>query len=267
MRYFRGINTNDHSDYPEIEEEFNKLEKLCRRAEGVKQPPFFSLLKAPEVYKPLLFMFGFFFLQQYSGIFVVITYAVQISVDAGVTIDPVLCAIFVGIARVVTTLLMGPMLDKFGRRPMSIFSVVGMTICMFLLSGNTWFNWNIKQLPVVCIILYIITSTLGLMTLPFSMNSEVFPQKARGPASGLAVCFGFIMAFSIIKLYPSMVHHMGHENVFGFYGAVSLIALVYIYFLMPETKGKTLAEIEDYYKYGKHHKRDVEMKEMFVTNR
>lgn len=265
LRYFRGINKNDRSVYPQIEEEFSKLEKLCLRGEGVKRPPFLSLLKLPEVYKPLMFMFGFFLLQQFSGIFVVITYAVQISQEAGVTIDPVLCAVFVGVARVITTLIMGPMLDKLGRRPLTLFSGIGMTTCMFLLAGNSWFDWNLTQLPVVCIILYIITSTLGFMTLPFSMNSEIFPQKARGPASGISVCFGFLMGFTVIKLYPSMVDNFGKDNLFGFYGGVSLVALVYVYFLMPETKGKTLQEIEEYFKYGKNYKPDIEMKAIFIA--
>jgi len=270
LRFFRGLKKSDQYCYEEIETEFSRMEKSALNPIGQKKKKFRKMLKQPEVWKPLLIMIGFFGCQQFSGIFVVIVYAVQFSIEAGVKIDPVLCAMMVGLTRMLTTFLVGYILDKWGRRPPALCSGVGMSICMMLLAGCTWFPElkNVPYLPVGCIVMYIFTSTLGLMTLPFSMISEVYPQKVRGQCAGITICFGYLMSFAVINRYPYMVEEMGKENVFAFYGVASLLAVVFIYFFLPETKGKSLHEIEEYFMYGKNGKpaetTEVEMKEIFV---
>ncbi|XP_055374299.1 facilitated trehalose transporter Tret1-2 homolog [Condylostylus longicornis] len=269
-RYFRGLKKTDNYCYEEIDIEFSRMEKAALNPIGQKKKKFVKMLRKPEVWKPLLIMIGFFGCQQFSGIFVVIVYAVQFSIEAGVNIDPVLCAMMVGLTRMVTTFLVGYLLDKWGRRPPALMSGFGMAICMMLLAGCTWFPAlaDVPYLPVGCIVMYIFTSTLGLMTLPFSMISEVYPQKVRGQCAGITICFGYLMSFIIINRYPFMVENMGKENVFAFYGVVSLLAILFIYFFLPETKGKSLHEIEEYFIYGKSGKpaepTEVEMKEIFV---
>lgn len=265
LRYFRGARKNDKLLEEQIENEFYALKQSCQKLRGVKKPSFFKILKEPEAYKPLLIMIMFFAFQQFSGVFVVIVYAVQISVEAGVSIDPILCAIFIGLARLITTLLMSPVIDKLGRRPLAFSSGFGMAVCMFALASNTWFPEIMSQipfLPVVCINGFIVASTLGLMTLPFAMTAEIFPQKIKGPATGLALSSGVLMCFINIKLYTIMVESWGKQNMFAFYGVMSLLSIVGLYVFLPETKGKTLQEIEDNFKYGKNgNPKEVEMKE------
>lgn len=266
LRYFRGARRNDKLLEEQIENEFYALKQSCQKVKGVKKPSFLKLVKEPEVYKPLLIMVMFFAFQQFSGVFVVIVYAVQISVDAGVTIDPILCAIFIGLARLITTILMSPIIDKLGRRPLALGSGVGMSICMFALASNTWFPQTMSHipfLPVICINGFIVASTLGLMTLPFTMTAEVFPQKIKGPATGITLSLGNIMCFINIKLYTIIVAAWGKENMFAFYGTVSLLSIVVLYFILPETKGKSLQEIEEHFQRGNKDARpkEIEMKE------
>lgn len=210
-------------------------------------------VKAPEVYKPLLLMIGFFAFQQGSGVVVVVVYAVQIATLAGVSIDPRLCAVLVGVARIITTFFMSTIFERFGRRPAGIVSASGMTLCMLLLAASGWFPEAFEKvaiLPVVCIVLHIVFSTMGLLTLPFFMISEVFPQRVRGSASGFSVSCGLLISFAVIKLYPAMESALGTAGLFAFYGVISLIAVFFIYFLIPETKGRTLLEIEEYFRSG-----------------
>ncbi|XP_055916158.1 uncharacterized protein LOC129949001 [Eupeodes corollae] len=251
LYYFRGLDAAGHS-HPEVESEFAVLLKSIQLKTGEKKTPFYKAVCQPEVYKPLLIMIGLFCCQQFSGIFVVVVYAVQIAIEAGVNIDPILCAVFIGIARTTVTALMGGVLEKYGRRQAGMFSAGGMAICMFALAATTWFPWlHVPYLPAALIVIYIITSTLGIFTLPFFMNSEVFPQKVRGPCAGLTGSFGFLMSFIVLKAYPSMRDFMGAENVFALYGVMSVLSIAFVYFCLPETKGKTLLEIEEYFRYGK----------------
>lgn len=199
-------------------------------------------------------MIGFFFFQQCSGIVVVVVYAVQIAQKAGVNIDPRLCAVFVGVARIITTFFMSTIFERWGRKPAGVISAAGMTICMFLLAAAGWFPEefdNVSILPAICIVLHIVFSTMGLLTLPFFMISEVFPQRVRGSASGISVSFGLLISFIVIKLYPDMQSAMGTANLFAFYGFISLVAVPFIIYLIPETKGRTLLEIEEYFKSGR----------------
>lgn len=151
-------------------EEFNVLQKSLHLRQGERKPSFLSCLRLPEVYKPLIILMGLFAFQQLSGIFVVVVYAVQILSDADNSIDAFLCAVIIGIARVVTTCPMGFVLEIWGRRRAGIVSTLGMGISMLLLAGCSWFKvlHSIPYLSVVALVSFIVFSTLGLYTLPFS---------------------------------------------------------------------------------------------------
>lgn len=278
LKYFRGLNKNgefgkqiaktdarilfvfpiffaDVSYCEEFESEFNQIKRTSELSRSsAESESFLQAVKAPEVYKPLLLMIGFFGFQQCSGVVVVVVYAVQIATLAGVSIDPRLCAVLVGVARIITTFFMSSIFERWGRKPAGVASAAGMTICMFLLACAGWFPEDFKKIsviPAVCIVLHIVFSTMGLLTLPFFMISEVFPQRVRGSASGFSVSCGLLISFAVIKLYPAMEAAMGTANLFAFYGLVSLIAVPFIFFLVPETKGRTLLEIEEYFRTGR----------------
>lgn len=213
---------------------------------------FCSTLKRPEIYKPLFIINTFFGFQQFSGIFAIIVYASKFSVEAGVEMDPFLCTVLIGLVRVLATFLVAYVLDTWGRKPPTIFSGIGMTVCMFGLAfyslmpeGSLPFSgW----MTAFFLLAYIFTSTLGFLTIPFAMLPELFPQKVRGMTAGLTVCLAYLMSFIVIKLYPSMLDAMGNGFVFVFYGSVSLVGVFFVYYILPETKGKTLEEIENSFK-------------------
>lgn len=255
LKYFRGLSKNDASYCEDFETELSLIKRTSDESRSTAESEsLLQAVKAPEVYKPLLLMIGFFGFQQCSGIVVVVVYAVQIATLAGVAIDPRLCAVLVGVARMITTFFMSTIFERWGRRPAGVVSASGMTICMLLLAASGWFPeafQKVSILPVICIVLHIVFSTMGLLTLPFFMISEVFPQRVRGSASGFSVSCGLLISFAVIKLYPAMESGMGTATLFAFYGGVSLIAIAYIYFLIPETKGRTLLEIEEYFRTGR----------------
>ncbi|KAM7342242.1 facilitated trehalose transporter Tret1-2 homolog isoform 1-T3 [Cochliomyia hominivorax] len=268
LNYFRGLDKIPIITHPEILEEFKHLQKNIQFAEGEKKPSFFKSLKQPEVYKPLLVLMGLFSFQQLTGIFVVIVYAVQISTEAGVTIDPFMCAIMIGVARVLTTCPMGHILEKWGRRRSGLISACGMTICMLLLSLHEQPSLkSIPYLPVVAIVTFIVLSTLGLYTLPFFMISELFPQNVRGPCSGITVAFGSFVSFVCTKIYPSLKEAIGKENCFVMYAAFAFLSVIFIYVCLPETRGRTLLQIEEEFKHGRKSKKapaPVELNEINI---
>ncbi|KAH8400669.1 hypothetical protein KR009_000221 [Drosophila setifemur] len=270
LNYFRGYNKSDDITHPQVLEEFQVLQKSLQQRDAEVKESFWKSLKQPEVHKPLLILMSLFAFQQLTGIFVVIVYAVQISSDAGIQIDPFMCAVLIGLARLVTTCPMGYILERWGRRRAGIISTLGMAACMLLLAGHSRveFLTGIPYLPVVCIVGFIVLSTLGLYTLPFFMISELFPQRVRGPASGLTVAVGMFISFVCLKTFPDLKEAIGMPNCFVFFGVMALLALVFVYWALPETRRRTLLEIEEQFRTGRSRKSpnqaDVEMQEVFV---
>ncbi|EDW78463.1 uncharacterized protein Dwil_GK16169 [Drosophila willistoni] len=275
LRYFRGLSTKENDYVPEFEAELAHMKELAENANNTAASESFSqIIRRPEVYKPVIMLTVFFAFQQICGVVVIIVYAVQIAQRAGVAIDPVLVAVMLGVARIVTTCFMSSIFEKWGRRPSGMFSASGMAICMLLLAAGGWWPNTIgtmSWLPVICIVAHIIFSTMGMLTLPFFMISEVFPQRARGSASGIAVFLGMLTAFVMLKIYPNMDALLGTSNLFAFYAGVSFGAAVFIYLCVPETRGRTLEELEEHWRTGKFARRatvnnlkDVELHEVFL---
>lgn len=133
------------------------------------------------------------------------------------------------------------------------FSIsTGMTISMLILaiyssSFASSFPYR-GSISTFCLLAYIVTSTFGFLTIPFTMLPELFPQRVRGVTAGLTVCVAYFFAFIAIKAYPSMLVVLGNEFIFLFYGIVSLLGTLFVRFILPETKGKTLQEIENLFK-------------------
>lgn len=245
LKVFRGVKgATQHQDI------LNELEQMIvqvstdRNSRGKKDSAI-DLLKQPDVFKPVIMMITFFILQQFSGIFVVIVYAVQFSTEANVPIDAFLCTVLIGVIRVIGTGLSAYTMDKFGRKLPTIVSGSGMTVCMVglaILSGLQ--IESLKPLSAILLLVYIFVATIGFQSVPFAMNAEIFPRKARGLASGLTISMGYLMSFIVIKLYPMMVETFNSSTVFGMYGFFSFLGILFGKFILLETKGKTLNQIE-----------------------
>lgn len=220
------------------------------RRHALKNESIWSNMLKSEVYRPTLIIIGFFAFQQLSGIFVVVVYAAKFSTEVGVAIDPFLCVVYIGIVRVVAGVIIGLLLDHLGRKPPTIYSSVVMALCMYGLAIWSKYpldsNWS--WVPTVLMLSYVFSSTFGLLTIPFVMNAEIFPQKYRGFCSGITIAATYSICFVCVKLYPWMILELGTFNVCLFYGTCTLLSIIYVRFIVPETKGKSLAEIENLFK-------------------
>ncbi|XP_054007576.1 facilitated trehalose transporter Tret1-2 homolog [Hylaeus anthracinus] len=243
LKRFRGIpkNTSPTSEL---------LQELRQRPQKKKQNLLKHLLKRNAL-MPFGIMLAYFFFQQFSGIFVVVYYAVDIIRSAGITIDPYLGAVLIGFTRLVGSVLVACLSGKFGRRIPSIVSGSGMTIFMGILSVYLVMEdrgYVIKDggvIPVVCVLVYIFSSTLGFLVVPFAMVGEVYPAKVKEVLTGLTTCVGYIFSSVTVKTYPDMEAAMGRHGVFIFFTVLSLAGTLFVVFFLPETKGKTLTEIEE----------------------
>lgn len=122
FNYFTDILTSASLNI-EIEQ---MRDQVCTRNSSKKGDTLWNTLKKPEIYKPLTLINAFFAFQQFSGTFVIIVYATQFATEAGAGIDKFLCTVLIGLSRVLATIVLAYfILDKYGRKPPSIFSGIG----------------------------------------------------------------------------------------------------------------------------------------------
>lgn len=262
LKKFRGV-PNDAPPPQQLHQE------LKPRPQRANQNFAKHLLKRNAVL-PFAVMLGYFFFQQFSGIFVVVYYAVNIVESAGIAIDPNLGAVLIGLARLFGSVLVACASGKFGRRKPSIVSGCSMTIFMGILSAYLWIKdrgYRVNDnglVPAICVVMYIFGSTLGFLVIPFAMVGEVYPTKVKEVLTGLTSCINYIFSSITVKIYPDMEAGMGRQGVFVFFTVMSLLGTLFVIFFLPETKGKTLREIEDMFskkKKGKEEEETVNWKE------
>lgn len=104
--------------------------------------------------------------------------------------------------------------------------------------------------PMICILLYITVSVIGLMSIPWTMTGELFAIEIRGMAQSFMSCIGTLLMFLALKIYPFLDASLGSAYVQWLFGAVSFGAVIFIFVFMPETHGKTLAEIQEYLEHN-----------------
>ncbi|EFN78457.1 Sugar transporter ERD6-like 8 [Harpegnathos saltator] len=263
LKKFRGVPKDDAAPA-------ELMFELKPRPQKKKQNLLKHLMKRNAIV-PFAIMLSYFFFQQFSGLFVVIYYAVDIIVSSGVKLDPYLGAVLIGFTRLVGSLLVAGVSRKYGRRIPSIVSGIGMAIFMgglsvyLFLKDNGYDIADGGVIPAVCVLLYIFASTLGYLVIPFAMVGEVFPSKVKDILSGLTTCIGYIFSSITVKTYPDMLETMGKHGVFLFFAVVSLVGAVFIVLCLPETKGKTLHEIEDMFSKKKKNTFELQPPEAVVS--
>lgn len=212
-------------------------------------------LKRPEAYKPLLIMNAFFFFQQFSGIFVLIFYAVTIVQEAGVNLDSYLAAVIIGASRLIMTVVVSFVSRRYGRRVLCnvsgvcmTLSISGLTLYLTLKHDHILTDATYGWWPITALVMYILSSTVGFLTLPWAMIGEVFPVRIRGPASGVTTCMAYVFSFVVLKMYPEMKHLWGNHGLFIFYSTISVVGTICMYVYLPETQNRTLQQIEEHFR-------------------
>ncbi|KAF2882927.1 hypothetical protein ILUMI_23232 [Ignelater luminosus] len=208
----------------------------------------------PTGYKPLLILSGLFFFQQFSGIYITLFYAVTFFKDVGTDINPYLASIFIGTVRFCMSMANTWLMRRYRRRSLLVISAAGMAVCMGV--SGLYTNWihegttNQNWVPVVMLLLYVVTSMMGLLSIPWTMTAELFPLAIRGVAHSMAYSVANFIMFASIQSYYSLLHiFRGSAGIQYFFAVISLGGLVYSFIFLPETHKKKLSEIEEYFQH------------------
>lgn len=199
--------------------------------------------------RPIMYIsLGLAFFQQMTGINTIIYYAPTILQQAGFSTatTAILATLAIGVFNVLFTLIALPLIDRWGRRPLLLMGLGGMFISLvaqsigFYFPSLTYLGW----LTVGSMIFYIACFAMSLGPIMWLVISEIFPLQIRSIGISVAVscCWAFNMLVALTLL--SLIDALGISGTFWLYAALCAIGVLFVYFLVPETKGCTLEQIE-----------------------
>jgi facilitated trehalose transporter len=233
----------------DITTEYNEIERAHTTAQ--KEAPRFAELFTGGNLKPLLISVGLMFFQQLSGINAVIFYTVTIFRMAGSTIEDNLAAIIVGLVNFFATFIATILIDRLGRKVLLYIS--GCTMIVTLAVLGTFFYLKdvanhdvtaIGWLPLACFVLYVLGFSLGFGPIPWLMMGEILPARVRGTAASVATAFNWTCTFIVTKTFIDLIRVAGTHGAFWIFGAICIVAMVFVRFCVPETQGRSLEDIE-----------------------
>ncbi|MFT3680135.1 MAG: D-xylose transporter XylE [Ferruginibacter sp.] len=187
--------------------------------------------------------------QQFVGINVVLYYAGNIFRNMGASTDSsLLQTIIVGVVNLVFTVIAIFTVDKFGRKPLMIIGSVGMAVSMIAL-GFAFYSQNIGMAALICMLVYTAAFALSWGPVCWVLLAEIFPNSIRG-AMSIAVAAQWIANWVVSFTFPIMndnaalTEKFNHGFAYWIYGVMSILSAIFMWKMVPETKGKSLEEIE-----------------------
>ena len=183
-------------------------------------------------------------LQQWCGINIIFNYSHEIFSAAGYGVSDILMNIVVtGVTNVVFTVVAIFLVDKLGRKPLLLIGAGGLASIYIILDIAYWFNIaGIAML--ILVVLAIACYAMTLAPIMWVMLSEIFPNRIRGIAMSVATFALWAAAFIITYTFPILNEILGSAGVFWLYSAICFAGFIFILRKVPETKNKTLEEIE-----------------------
>jgi sugar porter (SP) family MFS transporter len=213
---------------------------------GVENEVTFVEMFRGKCRKALVISAGLVLFQQITGQPSVLYYAASILQSAGFSLaaDATRVSILLGVFKLIMTGVAVVVVDRLGRRPLLLGGVSGIVISLFLLGSYYIFLDNAAVLAVVGLLLYVGCYQISFGPMGWLMIAEIFPLRLRGRGLSIAVLVNFAANALVTFAFSPLKDLLGAGILFYIFCAIAVASLVFIYFIVPETKGLTLEEIE-----------------------
>jgi sugar porter (SP) family MFS transporter len=227
----------------------NLLLADIRASLAAKMERRWSALWTPAVRKALLIAVGFTVLQQVTGINTVIYYGPRIFSLAGIGTDKgaIFATLLVAMVNVLATVIALLLVDRVGRKPLLYCGLGGMTLSLSLLAysfhNQAALGSSMGIIATACLMLYITCFAFSMGPIAWIIVAEVFPLRLRGRGVAAATLGSGISNFIVSLTFLSLIKAAGNSVTFLIYGGFCVLTLLFVRFIMPETKGRELESI------------------------
>lgn len=221
--------------------EFGEIEKTIAQERGS-----FKDLLERRMRRPMVIAVGLAILQQVTGINTILYYGSMIFTEqaAQSTSSAMSANALIGGINFIGTIAAMLVIDRIGRKPLLLVAAAGMTLSLTALGFAFQAATPSPTLLLSLIMIYVACFAVGLGPGTWVVMSELFPTRVRGRAMSVATIALWVACLGISFTFLSLVNAIGPSGAFWLYGAMSFITVGFIWFLVPETAGKTLEQIE-----------------------
>ncbi|EDW70801.1 facilitated trehalose transporter Tret1-2 homolog isoform X1 [Drosophila virilis] len=243
IQWLRG---KEYDYAPELEELHETDREIRQNKVNV-----LAALARPVTMKALSISLGLMFFQQLSGINAVIFYSKTIFEDAKTDIGASMSTILIGVMQVVATFVSTLVVDRLGRRILLLASGIVMALSttaigvyFYLKDQNEESVVNLGWLPVASLCIFMIMFSIGYGPVPWLMMGELFATDIKGFAGSIAGTTNWVLAFVVTKTFKNLNDGLGNGGTFWLFAGVTLVGVIFVFLAVPETKGKSLNEIQ-----------------------
>jgi sugar porter (SP) family MFS transporter len=226
-----------------------ELQEIIGSLEQSEERGRWADLLSPTVRPALVVGIGLAIFQQITGINTVIYYAPTIVLTAGVSsaAGAILATAVIGLVNVIMTIVAMWLIDRVGRRPLLLVGIAGMAVCLGILGAAFRMQAEtstVAWVAVITLMAYVAFFAISLGPIFWLLIAEIYPLRIRGLAEGTAAGSNWIFNLVVSITFLSLVQAVGPSWTFWLYGVLSIAAFLFSYYMVPETKGRTLEEIE-----------------------
>uniref|UniRef100_A0A0K8VSF9 Facilitated trehalose transporter Tret1 n=1 Tax=Bactrocera latifrons TaxID=174628 RepID=A0A0K8VSF9_BACLA len=269
LTFLRGSEIIARKEISDMTERLSKERATTRTNENI-----FQLCTERCAIKPLFIVIVFSILQMMSGSFIVIFYAVDIIADFGADVDTKSAAIWTAAVRMLCSLTFCVILLFVRRRRILAISSIGSGLSCLILSIYMYARLGLPKsnadalVAAGCLFAYIAFNT-AIMVLPGIMIGELFPARIRGRTAGGVFAAMNVSLFSLTKIFPMVQSIIKMRGVFMVFALSSFMVTIFMGLFQPETKGRSLDQIEDYFNENNWlwFKRDKRYKEVALNKK
>ncbi|XP_011702777.1 PREDICTED: facilitated trehalose transporter Tret1 isoform X2 [Wasmannia auropunctata] len=211
---------------------------------------FTESIKTKAAKKGFVIAYGLMLFQQMSGVNAIIFYSSDIFAKAGTSIEANKATIIVGAVQVISVFLGTLVVDRLGRRILLLASIVVLFLMTLILgvyfycSVHTTAFDDIKWFAIIPLCVFLVLFSFGFGPIPWMMMPEIFAPEVKGIAGSSACLFNWLMAFIVTKFYSDMTAAVQPYGTFWIFSLFCAVGILFVYFLVPETKGKSLDQIQ-----------------------
>lgn len=211
--------------------------------------------RKPEFYKPITIMVFLYIMFQFAGINVISSYATDIIEQVvGPEANAKFLMVALDVERLLCNLLAVYFMKTLKRRTLLFSSGIVCIVSYFGKAGYVYLKqsnqlpYDSQWVPLALIGLYMFSLTVGISSIPFALSGEIFPLEFRGLGSGISILALSLNFFVAVKCFPVLNGSIGLPMTYVLYASVVTVCLSVVWFMLPETKDKTLQDIEDIFR-------------------
>lgn len=230
--------------YPasEIDHEIENMKKINQIADNT-----WTVLKSPWLLSTIIIGSIFALLQQLIGINAIIYYAPKIFATAGLgESTAILSTVGIGVVNVLVTIFAISIIDKIDRKKLLVIGNIGMVASLLTMSALIWLIGvnSAAWIIMLCLTTFIIFFGVSWGPVLWVMLPELFPMRARGAATGIAALVLSIGSLLVAQFFPVLTDVLEVQQVFLIFAVIGIIAMIFVMKFLPETRGRSLEQIE-----------------------